>query len=235
MSHPTRFGYLLPETYPNQLLDAAPSRKAPPRRLMLLGLLLITALLPRVWMAVRTETICPDGTFYIQLAQALEHAHASDLIHRDVKPKNIIITQSGQAKLADLGLARAISDIEQAEAEAGQTFGTPFYMSPEQARGDRDIGPAADIYGLGATFFHMLTGDPPFTGTTSKQVMDRHLNEPAASPREKNPAVTEGVADVILKMLAKEPSARYASCDELLAELRAWKSFHILKRGEKDR
>ncbi len=81
MSHPTRFGYLLPETYPNQLLDAAPSRKAPPRRLMLLGLLLITALLPRVWMAVRTETICPDGTFYIQLAQALERGDMGVALH----------------------------------------------------------------------------------------------------------------------------------------------------------
>ncbi len=81
MSHPTRFGYLLPETYPNRLLDAAPSTVVPRRRLMLLGLLLVTALLPRVWMAVRTETICPDGTFYIQLAQALERGELGVALH----------------------------------------------------------------------------------------------------------------------------------------------------------
>jgi len=171
----------------------------------------------------------------IELADALKHAHENDLIHRDVKPKNIIITSSGQSKLADLGLARTISDIEKAEAEAGQTFGTPYYMSPEQVRGDRDIGPPADIYGLGATFYHMLTGDPPFAGSSSKQVMESHLNEMPKPPDARNSNVSPGISDVVLKMLAKEIDQRYTDCAELLDELRAWKSFHILKRGEADR
>jgi len=171
----------------------------------------------------------------IELADALKHAHDNDLIHRDVKPKNIIITEAGTSKLADLGLARAISDIEKAQAETGQTFGTPYYMSPEQVRGDTDIGPPADIYGLGATFYHMLTGDPPFSGKSSKQVMECHLNEMPKPPDERNRNVSPGVSDVVLKMLAKPIEQRYATCDDLLDELRAWKSFHILKRGEADR
>ena len=171
----------------------------------------------------------------IELAEALAHAHQSGLIHRDVKPRNIIITDAGQAKLADLGLARAIADADQAEAEAGQTFGTPYYMSPEQARGDREIGPAADIYALGATFYHMLTGAPPFPGSSSTEVMKRHINDEPTPPHEKRPGITLGISELVLKMLAKETKQRYASCEELLDELRAWRSFHILKQGESER
>lgn len=171
----------------------------------------------------------------IQLAEALEHAHEAGLIHRDVKPKNIIVTETGQAKLADLGLARAIADVERAEAEAGQTFGTPYYMSPEQARGDKEIGPPADIYALGATFYHMLTGKPPFPGSRSSEVMESHLNEQPIPPEQKVPAITPGISDVVIKMLAKDIADRYAGCGELLDELRAWRSFHILKKGESSR
>src|SRR5690606_1418516 len=84
-----------------------------------------------------------------QVAKALGHAHERGIIHRDVKPKNIMITKEGVVKLADMGLARAMSDKEAAEAEAGKAFGTPFYISPEQIRGETDVGPEADIYSLG--------------------------------------------------------------------------------------
>lgn len=94
----------------------------------------------------------------IQMAEALQHAHNKGLIHRDVKPKNIMLTKNGVAKLADMGLARAISDREAAEAEQGKAFGTPYYISPEQIRGELNIGPQADIYSLGATLYHMVTG-----------------------------------------------------------------------------
>src|SRR5204862_2015157 len=97
----------------------------------------------------------------MQVGEALQHAHERGLIHRDVKPKNIMLTKGGAggiAKLADMGLARAISDREAAEAEQGKAFGTPYYISPEQIRGELNIGPSADIYSLGATLYHMITG-----------------------------------------------------------------------------
>jgi serine/threonine-protein kinase len=99
------------------------------------------------------------------VGRALEHAHEQGFIHRDVKPKNIMITPEGTVKLADMGLARAVSDREAAEAEQGKAFGTPYYISPEQIRGVVDVDYRADIYGLGATLYHMLTGQVPFNGT----------------------------------------------------------------------
>ena len=107
----------------------------------------------------------------VQMAKALEHAHAKGLIHRDVKPKNIMLNKEGVSKLADMGLARAVTDVEAAEAEAGKAFGTPYYISPEQIRGEKDIGPPADIYSLGATLYHMVTGNVPF------EVLDDKLRE----------------------------------------------------------
>ena len=101
----------------------------------------------------------------IQMADALAHAHQRGLIHRDVKPKNIILTPHGVAKLTDLGLARATDDKEAAESEAGKAYGTPYYISPEQIRGDVDIDFRADIYSLGATLYHLVTGRPPFEAT----------------------------------------------------------------------
>jgi len=93
----------------------------------------------------------------IQMADALAHAHLRNLIHRDVKPKNILLTKHGVAKLTDLGLARAADDKEAAESEAGKAYGTPYYISPEQIRGDMDIDFRADIYSLGATMYHLVT------------------------------------------------------------------------------
>ncbi|MHC4431829.1 MAG: serine/threonine-protein kinase, partial [Planctomycetota bacterium] len=111
------------------------------------------------------------------VAKALAHAHANSLIHRDVKPKNIMISNSGTVKLADMGLARATTDIEAAQSEAGKAYGTPYYIAPEQIRGKIDIDGRADIYGLGATLYHMLTGRVPFMAEDSADVMRKHLRE----------------------------------------------------------
>src|SRR5215203_1020443 len=126
----------------------------------------------------------------IQIADALHHAHQRGLIHRDVKPKNILLTPQGVAKLTDLGLARAADDKEAAESEAGKAYGTPYYISPEQIRGDVDIDYRADIYSLGATLYHLLTGRPPFEADTPAAVMHKHLKAPLTPPDHINTALS---------------------------------------------
>ncbi len=159
----------------------------------------------------------------IQIAEALEHAHTKGLIHRDVKPKNIMITKQGLAKLADMGLARAVTDKEAAEAEAGKAFGTPYYISPEQIRGEKDIGPGADIYSLGATLYHMVTGNVPFDGKNPSSVMHKHLKAPLIPPDHVNPKLSPGISEVIEMMMAKTPGKRYRSTSDLLGDLRLLK------------
>lgn len=157
----------------------------------------------------------------LQAAVALEHAHAQNLIHRDVKPKNLMITKSGTVKLADMGLAREMGDYATAAAEAGRAYGTPYYISPEQIRGEINIDARADIYGLGATFYHMVAGKVPFDGTTPSAVMHKHLKEPLIPADHLNKSLSSGVGEIIEVMMAKDPNDRYASCTELIADLEA--------------
>ena len=160
----------------------------------------------------------------IQVAEALEHAHARGLIHRDVKPKNIMITKEDVVKLADMGLARAMSDVEAAEAEAGRAFGTPYYISPEQIRGEKDIGPPADIYSLGVTLYHMVTGNVPYEGKNPSSVMHKHLKSELIPPDHVNPKLGAGISEVIEMMMAKRVKERYQNCSDLLIDLRAVKN-----------
>lgn len=161
-----------------------------------------------------------DATSIIrQMALALQHAHERGLIHRDVKPKNIMLTKDGVPKLADMGLARAVSDKEAAEAEKGRAFGTPYYISPEQIRGKIDIGPQADIYALGATFYHMATGQVPFDGNDPTSVMHKHLKGELVPPDHINPKLSAGVSEVIEMMMARDRSHRYRNCEEVLSDL----------------
>ncbi len=157
----------------------------------------------------------------MQMAEALQHAHERGLIHRDVKPKNMMLTREGVAKLADMGLARAVADKEAAEEEKGKAFGTPYYISPEQIRGEVKIGPAADIYSLGATLYHMVVGAVPFDGKNPSAVMNKHLKEALVPPDHVNPKLSPGISEVIEMMMAKDPKARYQKCKDLLIDLRA--------------
>jgi serine/threonine-protein kinase len=157
----------------------------------------------------------------IQVARALQHAHSMGLIHRDVKPKNIMLTPEGTAKLADMGLARMTSDAEAAQAEAGRAFGTPYYISPEQIRGEVDIDARADIYSLGATLYHMVTGQVPFEGPTPAAVMHKHLKEQLVPPDHLNTELSAGVGEVVEVMMAKDRNRRYASAQDLLVDLEA--------------
>lgn len=188
------------------------------------------------------ELLTERGTFEpeaaldvaIAVAEALRHAHEKGFVHRDVKPKNIILDGASTPKLADLGLARAIADRAAALAEKGQALGTPYYIAPEQVRGEMEIGPPADVYSLGATFYHMLTGLPPFTGTDAKQVMDMHLHEAVKPPIELVPTMPPGLSEVVEKMLKKRPEDRYINCESLLLDLQAWKAVYTIQRGEKE-
>jgi serine/threonine protein kinase len=155
----------------------------------------------------------------LQVANALNHAHEAGFIHRDVKPKNIMIATDGVAKLADMGLARAISDREAAEAEAGKAFGTPYYISPEQIRGVVDVDSRADIYSLGATMYHMVTGKVPFEGPNPSAVMHKHLKTDLIPPDHVNQSLTSGISEIIEVCLAKNVRERYASAAELIEDL----------------
>jgi serine/threonine protein kinase len=162
----------------------------------------------------------------IQVCHALEHAHAHGLVHRDVKPKNIMINTQGVVKLADMGLARETTDIEAAQSEEGKAYGTPYYISPEQIRGKIDIDGRADIYGLGATFYHMVTGKVPFTGDDSAAIMRKHLKEKLVPPDHINTSLSAGVSEVIEIMMAKHREDRYSNVEELLMDLEALRQGH---------
>jgi len=154
-----------------------------------------------------------------QVAKALQHAHERGFIHRDIKPKNIMISKNGDVKLADLGLARALDDQHAAEAEAGRAYGTPYYISPEQIKGKKNITPAADLYGLGATLYHMVTGNVPFPGKNPSDVMHRHLKQELVPPDHINPTLSPGFSQIIEMMMAKDVSQRYQNARDLIEDL----------------
>ena len=157
----------------------------------------------------------------IQMADALAHAHRRGLIHRDVKPKNIILTEGGVAKLTDLGLARETDDIKAAESEAGKAYGTPYYIAPEQIRGEVDIDHRADIYSLGATLYHIAVGRPPFTGDSPSAVMHMHLKDDLVPPDHLNPALGSGLSEIIEVCMKKNRDQRYQQTADLLEDLKA--------------
>lgn len=157
----------------------------------------------------------------IDIAKALEHAHKAGFVHRDVKPKNIMLTVDNIAKLADMGLARAVSDREAAEAEAGKAFGTPYYISPEQIKGELDVDKRADIYSLGCTLYHMVTGRVPFDGPNPSAVMRKHLNTDVTPVDHINHNLTRGLAEIIEVSMAKSRKQRYGSAGDMLQDLEA--------------
>jgi serine/threonine-protein kinase len=153
-----------------------------------------------------------------QAASALRHAHETGFIHRDVKPKNLMINKSGVVKLADLGLARGEGDSDAAAEEKGKIFGTPYYISPEQIRAAA-VMPASDIYSLGATLYHMVTGRVPFDGPSPSDVMQKHLRTPLTPPDQLVPQLSSGLSMVVEMMMAKDPRERYANAVDLMEDL----------------
>jgi len=140
---------------------------------------------------------------------ALTVAHAEGIVHRDIKPDNLMLTaRRDKLKLVDLGIAKRIGE-QEGLTQTGQAVGTPQYISPEQIRGVRDIDARADIYSLGATFFQLVTGHPPYEGTSGALVMSMHLTEPLPDPRTYAPGLSEDVCRVLRIMMAKEREDRY--------------------------
>ncbi|MBN1555694.1 MAG: serine/threonine protein kinase [Phycisphaerae bacterium] len=156
----------------------------------------------------------------LQVAEALEHAHNHGIIHRDVKPRNIMITDEGVCKLADMGLARLTQDQQGILAEKGRSIGTPYYMSPEQIVGGQ-VDFRVDIYGLGGTLYHLVTGRMPFPGKTEREIMEKHLREALVPPDHIRPELSNGLGEVVELMMAKVPNDRYGSVADLLVDLRA--------------
>lgn len=152
-----------------------------------------------------------------QMARALQHAHKHGLVHRDVKPQNILVTRSNLAKLCDLGLAKLQS--EKGADPTGVPVGTPHYLSPEQARGEADVDIRSDIYSLGATLYHMLTGHTPFEGQSPMVLMTKHLTEDPVPPRRRNPSVSKAASDLVLAMMAKDKEDRHQTPEELLEDI----------------
>src|SRR5262249_11560100 len=164
-----------------------------------------------------SETI----NYTLQLANALVHASERGVVHRDIKPSNIIVTPHGRAKLVDMGLARQFErgGEDHGLTQSGMTLGTFDYISPEQARDPRDVDVRSDLYSLGCTMFHMLTGRPPFPDGTVLQKLLQHQEEPAPDVRTLNPAVPADLAAILLKLMAKDRDRRYQSPEQLARDL----------------
>ncbi|MCA8924585.1 MAG: serine/threonine protein kinase [Planctomycetes bacterium] len=152
-----------------------------------------------------------------QMARALQHAHKHGLVHRDVKPQNILLTRNNLAKLCDMGLAKVQSE-QQGDA-AGVPVGTPHYLSPEQARGEADVDIRSDIYSLGASLYHMLTGVTPFEGESPMVLMTKHLTEDPLPPRKHNGQISRGASELVQRMMAKEKEDRHQTPGELLDDV----------------
>ena len=149
---------------------------------------------------------------------ALGVAHAQGIIHRDVKPDNMMLSAKGEVKLVDLGLAKSLTD-DAILTQTGHSMGTPHYISPEQIKGVKDVDRRADIYSLGASLFHLVTGHTPFSGGSGPVIMTRHLMEPLPDPRKYEPSLSEGLVRVIRKMMVKERGGRYQAIDAVDLDL----------------
>jgi serine/threonine-protein kinase len=157
-----------------------------------------------------------------QVTKALEHAHEQGIVHRDIKPGNILLRRDGVVKLADLGLARVLDEnTDTSITRAGTTVGTVDYMSPEQARDSKAADVRSDIYSLGCTWYFMLTGEPPFNVGSLTNKLRAHAENQLPDPRSENPKVTEAVFGVMRRMTEKKPGKRYQTPAELLTDLDA--------------
>jgi len=152
------------------------------------------------------------------VARGLSHAHTLGIVHRDIKPGNIMIARDGVTKLCDLGLAHVRSDADESE-RYGPAVGTPYYISPEQALGQLDVDCRSDIYSLGATLYRAMVGKPAFNAPTGPEILKMHLRAPLPWPQDHNTELSEGACYLIAKMMAKKCEERYQTPSELIEDL----------------
>ena len=153
-----------------------------------------------------------------QALHALRFAHRNGIVHRDVKPHNMMVDTDGRLKIADFGIARAAADADSGLTEAGSIVGTAQYLSPEQAQG-HEVAASSDLYSLGVVMFEMATGRVPFDGESPVNVALKHVKDPVPRPSSLNREVTPAIESIILKAMEKDPTRRYSTADEMLADL----------------
>ena len=156
----------------------------------------------------------------LKVAEAIEYAHQRGVIHRDLKPANVLLDQNGNPRVTDFGLAKKLEG-DSGLTGSGQVMGTPSYMPPEQAGGKRgEVGPAADVYSLGATLYALVTGRPPFQASTAMDTVMQLIDDEPVPPRRLNPSIPRDLETIILKCLDKEPGKRYDTAANLAGDLR---------------
>ncbi|MBX7246909.1 MAG: serine/threonine protein kinase [Candidatus Sumerlaeaceae bacterium] len=165
--------------------------------------------------------------FVVQVARGLEMAFRHSIIHRDIKPTNLLVTPDGVVKIIDFGLAKSLWDRSMLTG-TNMVVGTPRYLSPEQGMG-RAVDHRSDIYSLGATFYELVTRQCPFDGETAMAIMLKHVNTPLMPPYMINPKVPADINEIICKMMAKDPSQRYQDYDRLISELESAKIHRLGK------
>jgi serine/threonine protein kinase/Tfp pilus assembly protein PilF len=165
----------------------------------------------------------------VKIARTVQFAHERGILHRDIKPGNILLDRQGEAHLTDFGLARLIEQ-ESTITNSFDVLGTPSYMSPEQAAGRvKEMTAAADVYALGAVFYHMLTGQPPFAGGTTYETIRQVLDKEPRHPRLGNPKVDVDLGTICLKCLEKEPKKRYQTAEALAQDIERWLRYEPIK------
>ncbi|NOZ24118.1 MAG: protein kinase [Planctomycetes bacterium] len=158
------------------------------------------------------------ANYIAQALKGLARAHSLGIIHRDIKPDNLMVSENGEVKIADFGLARMNTSQEVSLTMSGAVMGTPHYMSPQQAEG-KELNQQADIYSLGATFYHMVTGVTPFTGDSAMSILYKAGTAKAQAPHKRNAQIPLELSRLIEKMMARDLAVRYATCEDVLRDL----------------
>ena len=165
---------------------------------------------------IRTEGVLSverSVNLAIQICAGIGFAHRAGIVHADVKPQNILVTEDFRVKVTDFGIAQALTDTQPNERQE-VVWGSPHYFAPEQARGEKPSA-ASDVYAIGIVMFEMMTGQLPYTGTSQKELALAHLREPVPVVTDINPAIPENLSRIIFKVMQKEPSSRYRMADQL--------------------